>query len=117
MILPFKIDIASLTTVDDVRRRHKTIIKYPIITGIYKITSPTGGIYIGLSTDIYYRLYSWYKQMNCKLQGKIYRSLKKHQPENHTFEIIHIIEKVNLTRKEIVSKLNKLEKKKNINIP
>jgi group I intron endonuclease len=59
----------------------------PII-GIYKITSPSGKIYIGQSTNIKKR-FKHYKQLyNCKSQIKLYRSLIKYSPENHKFEII-----------------------------
>ena len=57
------------------------------ICGIYKITSPKGRVYIGQSVDIETR-WKQYKFLNCKSQSKIYRSLKKHGVENHTFEII-----------------------------
>jgi group I intron endonuclease len=56
--------------------------------GIYKITSPTGKIYIGLSTDIIYR-WSRYKKLYCYGQTKLFNSLKKYGIENHIFEIIH----------------------------
>ena len=58
----------------------------PII-GIYKITSPSGKIYIGQSIDIQKRFNSYY-QLYCKKQIKIYRSLKKYGSEDHIFEII-----------------------------
>jgi len=57
------------------------------ISGIYKITSPTGRIYIGQSTNIKKRV-SYYKSLHCKGQTKIYASLKKHGWENHNFEIL-----------------------------
>jgi group I intron endonuclease len=57
------------------------------ISGIYKITSPSGKIYIGESLDIIRRWYN-YKSLNCKRQPKIYNSLKKYGAENHLFEII-----------------------------
>lgn len=55
--------------------------------GIYKITSPTGKIYIGQSINIEKR---WirYKNLNCKEQPKIYNYLKKHSAENHVFEVV-----------------------------
>jgi group I intron endonuclease len=58
----------------------------PLI-GVYKITSPTGKIYIGQSKNISQRkkFYSFY---NCKNQTKLYNSFKKHRYENHVFEII-----------------------------
>lgn len=60
-----------------------------IICGIYKITSPTGRIYIGQSVDVHHR-FKTYKRMYVKNEGqtKLHRSFKKHGVENHTFEII-----------------------------
>ena len=54
---------------------------------IYKITSPSGKIYIGQSINPNERK-SRYKNLACKEQKKIYRSIKKYGWENHTFEII-----------------------------
>lgn len=68
--------------------------------GIYKITSPTGKIYIGQSIDIEKRL-RVYKNLNCTHQQKLYNSLKKHGIDKHNFEIIHICR---------CDELNKLEK-------
>lgn len=64
--------------------------------GIYKITSPSGKIYIGQSININ-RRFGEYKRMNCSQQPKIYNSLKKYGPENHIFEIIEecLIEQLN----------------------
>ncbi len=55
--------------------------------GIYKITSPSGRIYIGQSVNIDNRISS-YKNLKCKNQTKLYRSLLKYTFENHNFEII-----------------------------
>lgn len=55
--------------------------------GIYKITSPSGKIYIGQSIDIKERLRQ-YKGLRCKKQFKLYRSLLKYGFENHKIEII-----------------------------
>ena len=55
--------------------------------GIYKITNPEGKIYIGQSINIEKR-WKGYKNFHCKGQHKLYNSLKKYGPENHTFEII-----------------------------
>lgn len=57
------------------------------IVGIYKITSPTGKIYIGQSVDCKAR-FKLYKNGNCKGQTRLYRSFDKHGFKNHTFEII-----------------------------
>lgn len=72
-------------------------------SGIYKITSPTGKIYIGQSKDVEYRL-NRYKELRCSAQVLLYNSFLKHGVENHTFEIL---EKGDFTREE----LNTLEKK------
>lgn len=57
--------------------------------GIYKITSPTGKIYIGQSVYIEKR-FSRYKTLKCKKQHKILASLLKYGADFHTFEIIKI---------------------------
>ena len=62
--------------------------------GIYKITSPTGRIYIGQSVDIYYR-WNDYKTKEAKSQVRLNRSFKKHGVENHLFEVVEEC-KVNL---------------------
>jgi group I intron endonuclease len=55
--------------------------------GIYKISSPTGKVYIGQSVNIYKRFIG-YKGLNCKDQSILYKSFLKHGVENHFFEII-----------------------------
>ena len=54
---------------------------------IYKITSPSQKVYIGQSRNIQNRVQS-YKRLDCKNQSILYKSLKKHGWEAHTFEII-----------------------------
>lgn len=54
---------------------------------IYKITSPSGRIYIGQSKNIEKRL-SYYSGLQCVEQRKIYASLVKYGWEKHTFEIL-----------------------------
>ncbi len=58
-----------------------------IICGIYKITSPSGKVYIGESEDIKTRKY-YYKIKSCKKQRRLYNSLVKYGWEAHVFEII-----------------------------
>ena len=111
MELPFKIDIENLPYIDDKRGRHRTVEKFPVIHGIYKITSQSGAIYIGLSSDIYFRMSSCYRKMKCKQQLKIYNSLKKYGIESHIFEIIHVLDISNLNKNEIRTNLNELEMK------
>lgn len=55
--------------------------------GIYKITSPTGAIYIGQSRKIESRI-THYRRVLCKSQFRIYNSLVKHGWDAHTFEVI-----------------------------
>ena len=60
-----------------------------IIIGIYKITSPSGKVYIGQSIDIYKR-WRGHKSLTKKnVDYKLYNSLKKYGFENHVFEVIH----------------------------
>ena len=58
-------------------------------SGIYKITSPTGRIYIGQSINIQNRWIE-YQRKKAKGQIKLNRSFLKHGIENHTFEIIEL---------------------------
>lgn len=58
------------------------------ISGIYKIISPSGKIYIGQSSDIKRRFYCYSIINNCDNQIRLKRSLLKYKPENHKFEII-----------------------------
>lgn len=58
------------------------------IVGIYKITSPSGRVYIGQSWNMKGRM-RLYKYLRCKGQPKIYNSIKKHGWDNHAFEIVH----------------------------
>lgn len=60
------------------------------MVGIYKITSPTGKVYIGQSWNLQQRANA-YKQLNCTKQPKLHSSLLKHGWANHTFEIIHAL--------------------------
>lgn len=56
-------------------------------TGIYRMISPTGKIYIGQSSDITNRK-SRYKTLTCKNQRKLYNSLLKYGFEAHDFTVI-----------------------------
>jgi len=55
--------------------------------GIYKITSPSGKVYVGQSWNIQARKRN-YKNLNCKQQRYIYGSLLKYGFDAHNFEII-----------------------------
>lgn len=54
---------------------------------IYKITSPSGRVYMGKSICLDNRLSS-YKTLNCKSQPKLYNSLVKYGYDNHSLEVI-----------------------------
>jgi len=56
--------------------------------GIYKITSPTGKIYIGQSWDITQRK-GYYRNLKCIHQPKLHSSLVKHGWNEHTFKLVH----------------------------
>jgi group I intron endonuclease len=56
--------------------------------GIYKITSPTGRVYIGQSWNIERRFKQYKKSLGAK-QIKLFNSISKHGIESHVFEIIH----------------------------
>lgn len=73
------------------------------ITGIYKITNPNGEVYIGKSKNILSRYYKYFN-LKCERQQLIYRSLKKHGPENHIFDIIEVCEYTELIEREIYHK-------------
>ena len=60
------------------------------MVGIYKITSPTGRVYIGQSWNLEQRLNA-YKQLKCTKQPKLHSSLLKHGWVNHTFETVHTL--------------------------
>lgn len=58
------------------------------IVGIYKITSPSGKVYIGQSWNIYLRWQSYRKKYK-QNQPKLNNSFAKYGVENHAFEIAH----------------------------
>lgn len=55
---------------------------------IYKITSPSGRIYIGRTTKLEERIKA-YKHLKCKKQPLIYKSLLKYGFDKHQFDIIY----------------------------
>ena len=69
------------------------------ICGIYKITSPTGRVYIGQSKNIKLR---WrdYRRRLCKNQPILNKSFLKYGVENHTFEVIERCLEVDLNCRE-----------------
>lgn len=82
--------------------------------GIYKITSPSGKIYIGQSRNISKR-WNNYKYLSCKNQTKLYNSFLKYGVEKHIFEILEICTEDILNSKE-VEYVNKIPKYLSLNI-
>lgn len=58
---------------------------------IYKITSPSGKVYIGQTKNVKNRK-ATYKKCRCKKQPKVYNSILKYGWEQHIFEILENIE-------------------------
>jgi group I intron endonuclease len=56
--------------------------------GIYKITAPTGKVYIGQSKNIEKRFQNHKAAYNLKKNTKLYNSFKKYGVENHLFEVV-----------------------------
>ena len=56
--------------------------------GIYKITSPSGRVYIGQSINLLRRETSYSKLQDCKHQTRLYNSLVKYGFTTHIFEVI-----------------------------
>jgi group I intron endonuclease len=69
-------------------------------SGIYVIISPTNKVYIGLSSNLKYRLSS-YKNGWEKSDRPIIHSLKKHGAENHIFEVIEYCDLDFLSEREV----------------
>ena len=69
------------------------------ISGIYKITAPTGKVYVGQSTDIKKRWHQ-YKKDFFKKQYKLYYSIQKYGYENHEFSIIEECDELELNLQE-----------------
>lgn len=67
--------------------------------GIYKITSPSGKIYIGQSINILSRI-NKYKNARCITQPIILKSILKYGWDNHIFEIVCECEQSELNEKE-----------------
>lgn len=59
--------------------------------GIYKVTSPSGKIYIGQSKHIE-RRFKEYQKGYCKGQKLLYRSLMKYGSNNHLYEVLEILD-------------------------
>jgi group I intron endonuclease len=61
------------------------------MTGIYKITSPTGKVYIGQTFDSRVRFGTYKRLDRASIGGKLYNSLKKYGVGSHSFAMIHTL--------------------------
>jgi group I intron endonuclease len=78
----------------------ETILNLPEKSGIYKITSPNGKVYIGESVNLKNRCKFYLSPNRIKKQRAIYNSLIKYGVDNHIFEIIEFCDVVNLKERE-----------------
>lgn len=80
------------------------------MVGIYKITSPSGRIYIGQSININDR-WKYYKRISKFNMGpKLYNSLSKYGSENHLYEVIEECNIEQLNEQEIHWKQHYIDK-------
>lgn len=70
-----------------------------MICGIYKITSPSGKVYIGQSVNIKVRFRN-YNNLKCEKQIRLLNSLVKYGVKNHIFEIIENCNREKLNERE-----------------
>ena len=75
------------------------IKKKKSISGIYKIISPNGRVYIGQSVDIEKRKKA-YLRKDCKRQFRLYNSINLYGFENHIFDLIEICNEEQLNERE-----------------
>lgn len=64
------------------------IMKFSQVVCIYKITSPTGKVYIGQTINAR-RRYTDYKSKKANKQPFLHKSIIKHGWHNHQFEVVH----------------------------
>lgn len=74
-------------------------MKATLMIGIYKITSPSGRVYIGQSVDIENR-WTHYRSLDCRDMPKLYASLSKYGHEAHCFELVEECDISNLSERE-----------------
>ena len=85
---------------------------------IYKITSPSGKVYIGQTVHFYKRM-TVYGGGHCKEQIKLYRSFLKHGINNHTVEILERCDNsdtLNLLEEQYIIKYDSFQNGLNCNL-
>lgn len=66
---------------------------------VYKITSPTGRVYVGSTTNFKKRMLH-YKSLDCKQQRRLFSSLNKYGYESHNVEVLEYCTIDNLFERE-----------------
>lgn len=79
---------------------HDSILGFPSTSGIYKITSPTGKVYVGEAVNLRIRCSYYLTPNRVKKQRAIYNSLVKHGVELHKIEILEFCSSENLLERE-----------------
>jgi len=78
------------------------IKEIPTTSGIYKLTSPSGKIYIGQSINVQKRLRGYYHNFKfLQEQRRLYNSFMKYGVEAHNFEIVELCTPLQLDEKEL----------------
>jgi group I intron endonuclease len=92
--------------------------KLDVICGVYKITSPSGKVYVGSSMHILKRWW-YYRKMKCKEQVKLYNSFVKYGVDNHIFEVVKECSFEDLFKyeRELGVELNVIENGLNLKLP
>src|SRR3990167_3079756 len=71
------------------------------ISCVYKITSPSGRVYIGQTMDYYRRLNVYKNPDRIKTQQRLRNSIKKHGWHAHKFEILEKCDRLIIHEREI----------------
>lgn len=71
-----------------------------ILTGVYKITSPAGKVYIGQTVDWFRRNREYSNMNNSKQQTKLHRSFQKYGIDSHEFTFIEKCDTAQLNERE-----------------
>jgi len=69
------------------------MIRFKKPSGIYRIKSPSGYIYVGQSKNLKQR-YGQYSRGSCEFQTRLLRSIEKHGWDKHHFEVCQYFDEV-----------------------
>lgn len=88
------------------------------ICGIYKIVSPSNRVYIGQSTNVYWRWKTYRIISASQSQTRLHRSFLKHGIKNHKFEILQVCELEQLNKLEVyyIALYNSFNSKHGLNL-